>query len=325
MRTIANHTPIMLQSSEQEHRLESCTHYWCIPCVFYKSWIPIIEKLQKEQHHESSVLLLFMHSMLSFKRIHSLTKHGFQFCKRQCNKINLKLVGFFGVHVISINANHNISSLVLTFFWLYSGSTASLLSLFLSSGTSTSCGLSTSWTSSLASSENLQVWPLLGWLYFLSSSTGCGCGLMFACMSATFALSIPRSLIASSTIPNGFAVLLPLVDLMFNTLGCINMHRLRKSWSGLNMVARQRIAIGMSLFVSITEIGEFNLILEGLREFMVILKASNKLEGKRPQSDLEYALWKAVESRAGGKLDMKNSGKEKWMAKVWFICKTLIR
>ena len=77
------------------------------------------------------------------------------------------------------------------------------------------------------------------------------------------------------------------------------------------MIARHRIAIGMSLFVSITEIGEFNLILEGLREFMVILKASNKLEGKRPQSDLEYALWKAVESRAGGKLvDMKNSGKE---------------
>ena len=62
------------------------------------------------------------------------------------------------------------------------------------------------------------------------------------------------------------------------------------------MVARQRIATGMSLFASITEIGEFNLILEGSREFMAIRKASNKLEGKRPQSDLEYAIWKAVES-----------------------------
>ena len=64
-----------------------------------------------------------------------------------------------------------------------------------------------------------------------------------------------------------------------------------------------------------TEIGEFNLIIEGLREFTVILKTSNKLEGKRPQSDLEYALWKAVESRAGGKLDMKNSGKEQMNGK----------
>ena len=48
--------------------------------------------------------------------------------------------------------------------------------------------------------------------------------------------------------------------------------------------------------ISRTEIGEFNLIIEGLREFTVILKTSNKLEGKRPQSDLAYALWKAVES-----------------------------
>ena len=37
-----------------------------------------------------------------------------------------------------------------------------------------------------------------------------------------------------------------------------------------------------------TEIGEFNLIIEGLREFTVILKTSNKLEGKSPQSDCEW-------------------------------------
>ena len=46
---------------------------------------------------------------------------------------------------------------------------------------------------------------------------------------------------------------------------------------------------------SITKIGEFNLIIEGLKEFMVILKAINKLEGKSHQSDLEYTLWGAVE------------------------------
>ena len=59
-----------------------------------------------------------------------------------------------------------------------------------------------------------------------------------------------------------------------------------------------------------TELGLYNLILEGLKDFTVILKERNKLNGKRPQSDLEYALWRAVESRAGGKLDMKTSGKE---------------
>ena len=59
-----------------------------------------------------------------------------------------------------------------------------------------------------------------------------------------------------------------------------------------------------------TEIGEYNLILEGLKEFQGVIKARNNLDGKRPHSDLEYALWNTVKSRAGGKLDLKNSRKE---------------
>ena len=59
-----------------------------------------------------------------------------------------------------------------------------------------------------------------------------------------------------------------------------------------------------------TEIGDYNLILRGLNDFQEILKTMKSLEGKRLQSDLEYELWKSVESRAGGELDTKNSGKE---------------
>jgi hypothetical protein len=62
--------------------------------------------------------------------------------------------------------------------------------------------------------------------------------------------------------------------------------------------------------ISVTEVGDYNLILGGLNEFQEVLKARKTLEGKRPQSALEYAFWKSVESRAGGKLDTKNSGKE---------------
>ena len=59
-----------------------------------------------------------------------------------------------------------------------------------------------------------------------------------------------------------------------------------------------------------TELGEYNLILAGLCEFEGVLKAKNALDGKRPKSALEYALWKSIESRAGGKFDTKNSGIE---------------
>jgi len=47
---------------------------------------------------------------------------------------------------------------------------------------------------------------------------------------------------------------------------------------------------------------------------------SNKLDGKRPQSDFEYALWKAVELRAGRNVDMKTVGKSKPTVRAWFVC-----
>ena len=49
---------------------------------------------------------------------------------------------------------------------------------------------------------------------------------------------------------------------------------------------------------------------EGLDEFLGILKAKNKVDGKRPQSCLEFAFWRAAELRAGGYLDMKQSSQE---------------
>jgi len=61
---------------------------------------------------------------------------------------------------------------------------------------------------------------------------------------------------------------------------------------------------------ALTEIGDYNLILQCLKEFQDDLKAKNALDGKRPLSSLEFVLWKAVESRAGGKLDTKNIGKD---------------
>jgi len=62
--------------------------------------------------------------------------------------------------------------------------------------------------------------------------------------------------------------------------------------------------------MSVTEVGDYNLIIGGLNEFQEVLNSRKTLQGKRPQSALEYAFWKSVEARAGGKLDTKNSGKE---------------
>ena len=58
-----------------------------------------------------------------------------------------------------------------------------------------------------------------------------------------------------------------------------------------------------------TDVGTYNLIHEGLKEFEAVLKAGiKKNDLKRPQSDLQYVMWKAVETRAGGRLDPKQSG-----------------
>ena len=55
-------------------------------------------------------------------------------------------------------------------------------------------------------------------------------------------------------------------------------------------------------------VGDYNLILQGTQELEEVLKARPKKDTKRSQSDLQYVLWKALESRAGGRLDLKQSG-----------------
>ena len=58
------------------------------------------------------------------------------------------------------------------------------------------------------------------------------------------------------------------------------------------------------------DFGMYNLIITGLKDFEVLLKARPKKPGKHAQSDLEFALWKTIESCMGGKFDPKNSGRE---------------
>ena len=58
------------------------------------------------------------------------------------------------------------------------------------------------------------------------------------------------------------------------------------------------------------DVGEYNIILAGLKEIKTTMTECNKAESKRAHSDLEYAYWKALESRAKGKFDPKNSGTE---------------
>ena len=53
-----------------------------------------------------------------------------------------------------------------------------------------------------------------------------------------------------------------------------------------------------------------NLILGGLKELEDVLKEKKKESTKRPRSDLQYVLWKTIETRAQGKLDPKQSGME---------------
>ncbi len=59
-----------------------------------------------------------------------------------------------------------------------------------------------------------------------------------------------------------------------------------------------------------SRLGEYNLIVVGLEEFKDALKnlpPKNK-DSKRPESDLQFVLWRGIETRAGGRLDLKQSG-----------------
>ncbi len=57
-----------------------------------------------------------------------------------------------------------------------------------------------------------------------------------------------------------------------------------------------------------SSVGSYTLIAAGLVELKDVLKEKKKVDTKRPQSDLQFVLWKAIESRAGGRLDLKQSG-----------------
>ena len=56
------------------------------------------------------------------------------------------------------------------------------------------------------------------------------------------------------------------------------------------------------------ELGDLTLIEAGMEEFETIVREGNQKDSKRPKSDLQFVLWKAIESRAGGRLDPKQSG-----------------
>jgi len=64
-----------------------------------------------------------------------------------------------------------------------------------------------------------------------------------------------------------------------------------------------------------TDLGDYYQLLGGLHDFIEALKGVHSSESKRAQSDPEYSLWKGVESRAGCKLDPKNSGMEQTYGK----------
>ena len=59
-----------------------------------------------------------------------------------------------------------------------------------------------------------------------------------------------------------------------------------------------------------TAVGDYNLVIAGLKEFTEVLKNEPKKKGRRPNSDIEFVLWKAIETQAGGKLDLKQSGRD---------------
>ena len=56
-----------------------------------------------------------------------------------------------------------------------------------------------------------------------------------------------------------------------------------------------------------TMLGDYNLLRAGIMEFKAVLDGRVK-DSNRPESDLQFVLWKAIESRAGGRLDPKRSG-----------------
>jgi len=68
-----------------------------------------------------------------------------------------------------------------------------------------------------------------------------------------------------------------------------------------------------------TNLGFWNLVLDGCKEILVVLREreKQKLGDKRPQNDIDYAMWMFVKTRAGGKLDLKQRGRGQMNWKVF--------
>ena len=63
---------------------------------------------------------------------------------------------------------------------------------------------------------------------------------------------------------------------------------------------------------TVSKLGDYNLVHAGLKDFEDVLKLmptkKGKKDSKQLESDVQYVLWKIIESRAGGCLDLNMSG-----------------
>ena len=62
--------------------------------------------------------------------------------------------------------------------------------------------------------------------------------------------------------------------------------------------------------MTVDNLGYLNLIHIALKDLLSVLKARPKKDSKRPENGLDFVLRKTAESRADGKLELKNSGME---------------
>mgnify|MGYP007095114523 CR=1 FL=1 len=76
------------------------------------------------------------------------------------------------------------------------------------------------------------------------------------------------------------------------------------------LIQQQNVWADFVILAATEDFGTYNLITAGLKDFEELLKARPKKPGKRAERDLEFTLWKTIESRARGKLDPKNNGQE---------------
>ena len=77
-------------------------------------------------------------------------------------------------------------------------------------------------------------------------------------------------------------------------------------------IEEEAIIEELRVLATVSKLGDYNLVHAGLKDFEDVLKLmptkKGKKDSKRPESDVQYVLWKTIESRAGGCLDLKMSG-----------------